>query len=512
MASTVLYRKLGEQFSDANGRPLAGYLMYYYVSGTDTLQDTYDLRTGAAISNPNPITLDSSGRLPSPVFLGDTYNYTEVLRDTAGVTVSPWPFENIPKAEATATAAAGLQRLYLPWSVVTHGPHTLTVADYGKGYEYDCSAGAITVNLPSAASIQEGTGFCIKKIDATNNNVVLTPAGTETIDGVSGAHNLAKIDASIWIISDGANWQIAAQSSYFQKLSVPLSVSAASPHTILAANSGAGYLYDCTSGDRTVNLPSAATVALGTGFSLKKTDRTLYAIVVTPYGSETIDGVFSATSPLYLNETGDGLWVLSDGANWQTMAVPSTLRYVRKTIGQIGLFPGTTAPTGWLEANGALLNRVDYPALWRYALACSNTVADATWSSTSAYGAFSTGNGSTTFRIPDLRGQFLRSWASDKSSSLDYGRSAGVFQEQANLSHTHTGTTGDENHTHTHLYSGATAGAGGPGGSGGYMANASNQSTGSNNTGHAHPFTTDSSGGTQNVPQNVALIACISYI
>jgi len=512
MAATYLFRKLGEQFSDANGYPLAGYKLYYYISGTDTLLDTYDLRTGAAVTNANPLTLDSAGRLPSPVFLGSTYNYTESLQDANGVPVAPWPCDNIPKAEVTATAAAGLQKLYLPWAVVTHGPQNLATTDYGNAYEYDCTAGSITVNLPSAGAIQEGTGFCLKKIDSTNNVVNVTPFGTETIDAVAGVKQMAKGDVSLWIISDGANWQVSFFGAYFQKLIVSSSAITATPQTISETAAGYAYEYDCTAGNITVNLPSATLVQNGTGFYLRKTDASLYLVIVKPTGAETIDGTYTSASPFYIKNIGDGIWLISNGTTWHTVSVGSSSVYSRNTAGQIGMFPGSTPPTGWLEANGALVSRADYPALWRYAAACSNTVSDATWSSTYAYGAFSTGNGTTTFRLPDLRGYFLRSWASNATGSLDYGRVVGAFEEQAGLSHTHTGTTGTESAIHTHVYQGASASAGGPGGSGGYMVNAHNVDTGQESASHTHSFTSNATGGTQNIPQNIALLTCISFI
>lgn len=62
--------------------------------------------------------------------------------------------------------------------------------------------------------------------------------------------------------------------------------------------------------------------------------------------------------------------------------------------------------TGDLVCDGQVLNRADYPELWdmvnagRFA-----SVTDAVWlSDVSKRGAYSTGNGSTTFRLPDLNG------------------------------------------------------------------------------------------------------------
>jgi microcystin-dependent protein len=77
--------------------------------------------------------------------------------------------------------------------------------------------------------------------------------------------------------------------------------------------------------------------------------------------------------------------------------------------GAVAFFGRTTAPTGWLKANGALVSRTVYATLF------------------SAIGTtFGAGDGSTTFALPDLRGEFLRSW--DDGRGVDTGRTLGSAQ------------------------------------------------------------------------------------
>ena len=73
---------------------------------------------------------------------------------------------------------------------------------------------------------------------------------------------------------------------------------------------------------------------------------------------------------------------------------------------------GSTAPSGYLKANGAAVSRTTYSALFS---AIGTT-----------YGA---GNGSTTFNLPDLRGEFLRGW--DDARGVDSGRTFGSSQGDA---------------------------------------------------------------------------------
>ena len=72
-------------------------------------------------------------------------------------------------------------------------------------------------------------------------------------------------------------------------------------------------------------------------------------------------------------------------------------------------FARTTAPTGWLKCNGQLVSRATYPGLF------------------SAIGtAFGAGDGSTTFAVPDLRGEFVRGL--DDGRGVDSGRTVGGAQ------------------------------------------------------------------------------------
>lgn len=73
-------------------------------------------------------------------------------------------------------------------------------------------------------------------------------------------------------------------------------------------------------------------------------------------------------------------------------------------------FARNTAPTGWLKANGAAVSRTTYAALF----AAIGTT-------------FGVGDGSTTFNVPDMRGEFSRGW--DDGRNVDVGRAFGSAQE-----------------------------------------------------------------------------------
>ena len=99
---------------------------------------------------------------------------------------------------------------------------------------------------------------------------------------------------------------------------------------------------------------------------------------------------------------------LKVAANWnfETNTLVSA-----KGIGQTGevaAFAMNAAPDGWLKCNGAAIPRATYSALF-----------------TAIGTIFGAGDGSTTFTLPDLRGEFVRGWVDDKIVQDQTGRAFG---------------------------------------------------------------------------------------
>lgn len=91
------------------------------------------------------------------------------------------------------------------------------------------------------------------------------------------------------------------------------------------------------------------------------------------------------------------------------------------------------------ESSGALYLRADHARLW--AMVEADAIEDVTWLSSGFNwrGFFSKGDGATTFRVPDLRGMFLR--------AHDYGRGVDVGRTNPNISGSYEA---DENKSHNH--------------------------------------------------------------
>lgn len=81
-------------------------------------------------------------------------------------------------------------------------------------------------------------------------------------------------------------------------------------------------------------------------------------------------------------------------------------------VGSISGFLFKNPPTGWLECNGAAINRVSYKNLFAKIGIISGK-----------------GRGSKSFNLPDLRGEFLRGW--DNLRGTDKGRKLGSAQGDA---------------------------------------------------------------------------------
>jgi len=81
-------------------------------------------------------------------------------------------------------------------------------------------------------------------------------------------------------------------------------------------------------------------------------------------------------------------------------------------------FFGGTVHTGFLKANGAAVSRTTYAALFAEI--------------GTTYGA---GDGTTTFNLPDSRGEFLRGW--DDARGIDAGRALGSWEIDEFKAHNH---------------------------------------------------------------------------
>jgi len=179
----------------------------------------------------------------------------------------------------------------------------------------------------------------------------------------------------------------------------------------------------------------------------------------------------------------------SDGSgNLSFAALPQAV-----PTGSVHMMATTTAPSGYIECDGRAVSRTTEADLF--------AIIGTTWGA---------GDGSSTFNLPDLRGEFVRGW--DDGRGVDSGRSFASSQSDQNKQHNHTATSTVTDPGHDHdIRAGGTSDDGGPVPPGG-----NNSSSNRNNTAIYDAFTNISvstsitnDGGSEARPRNIAMMYVI---
>ena len=160
----------------------------------------------------------------------------------------------------------------------------------------------------------------------------------------------------------------------------------------------------------------------------------------------------------------------------------NAIKTLMTPVGTTSAYPVSTAPAGWLECNGSYVAKTTYPNLYAF-------LKDGR--STCIYGETS-----STFRLPDYRGYFLRGW--------DHG--AGADPDRSSRTNRGDGITGDnvgtkqadQFKTHAH-YDGETL-----------VTFDGSGAVGSNSSGMTI-ITPDSVGGNETRPKNINVLWCIKH-
>jgi phage-related tail fiber protein len=158
--------------------------------------------------------------------------------------------------------------------------------------------------------------------------------------------------------------------------------------------------------------------------------------------------------------------------NAQGNSIANASASIPLPAGMVAHFAVTVAPQGWLIADGATVLRATYQSLF-------NAIG-------TVYGA---GDGTTTFKIPDLRGYFIRSL--DVNAGVDGGRTLSATPQQ------------DSFKDHVHFYGIPTGNTYAP-----YLGCNTNGFYGLDTQIYTGGSTT---GGGETRPKNMALLACIKY-
>ncbi len=363
----------------------------------------------------------------------DTFTVVRAAEAVAGTTLS-YAFTAGDKIEARLTAESlgtELSRLdaaaYISATNKTAN-YTVVETDISSLVRMDTGGGSRTVTLPSIASLTQDFDVIVSKVTSDANTLTITRASTDTINGAA-TYVLYSQFQSAWLIADRTNntWTV-----------------------ITSANTGNNVIVDPFTGDGVTTaftlsgdpISKNNTALFIGGVYQNKASYTLSGTTITPGGTVangvTIEVVWA--QPLIIGVPSDGSVTTAKigdaavttgkiaDASVTTAKIPdanitaakiasgaavTNIGYtpvdVASLSGQVAFFAGSTAPAGWIKANGALVSRTTYAALF----AAIGTT-------------FGVGDGSTTFNLPDLRGEFPRGW--DDGRGVDSGRAFGSAQ------------------------------------------------------------------------------------
>lgn len=145
-----------------------------------------------------------------------------------------------------------------------------------------------------------------------------------------------------------------------------------------------------------------------------------------PLATEEVDGLLSKEDYAYIRQIESDIlpkiYLKMNQIEERALPLGSIIPYVNE---------GSNPPLGFVFAEGGLYLRTDYPDLWDK---IQDSVIDD--SDRDKYpGRFTNGDGEGTFRVPDLRGSFLRGL--DFNKGLDPEREVGSYQNDAISEHAH---------------------------------------------------------------------------
>jgi len=296
-----------------------------------------------------------------------------------------------PPASGIATINIGLSSS----AVITAGGFVksgVTTTNFLKAGGAD--AALTSSDVTTALGFTPANSASVVGDPASGNSIILD--SLSTFDGVTSAFNL-RLNGSPYVPFGGSANLIVSLGGITQK-----------PGTDFYINQNAG-----------INTSSITfTTAPAAGLS---------HFIVALGGQSSLLGSpsWNAKGDLAVGITDNNAGILTVGTNNQVLTVDSAQTTGLKWAEVISILPGTVisfastvVPSGFLDCNGAAISRTTYSSLF----AGIGTV-------------FGNGNGTTTFNIPDLRGEFIRGW--DNGRGADSGRVFGSFQAGDFTSHNH---------------------------------------------------------------------------
>jgi len=287
---------------------------------------------------------------------------------------------NIENADIKAAAAIALDKL-----AATTASRAL-VSD---------ASGFVSAATTTATEIGYVNG--VTSAIQTQLNTKITASSSDTLTNKS-------IDADANTITNIENADIKAAAA------IALNKLAATTASRALVSDGSGFVSAATTTATEIGYVNGVTSAIQTQLDSKvaKSTLTTKGDIYVATGSATVVRQSVGTDGHVL--TADS--AQTNGLKWSAPALAPT--------GTVMMYAGSSAPTGYLLCDGSAVSRTTYADLFAV---CSTT-----------YGS---GDGSTTFNVPDARGVFVRGAGTQTISTIDYTGTRGTTQGDQFQGHYH---------------------------------------------------------------------------
>lgn len=242
------------------------------------------------------------------------------------------------------------------------------------------------LNIPLNSAIVD---LNIKRLYYKVSNSGLT--STSTLDNAISSNAVVSNSVSWTNVTEKPNFATVATSGSYSDLSNKPQVATATVDGLLSASDKV----KLNSIDLQVQAQANSTVKRGTDGSIQAGGTSTFNII----NADTATQAY--------------------GTNNKKLASTEFVQQNNVPVSTVIALASNITPNGFVKCNGAQLSRTTYAALF----AVIGTI----------YGA---GDGSTTFQVPDLRGEFIRGF--DNGRGIDSGRAFGSFQADELRSHNHS--------------------------------------------------------------------------
>jgi hypothetical protein len=302
----------GAQFSDANGAPLTGGLIYTYLAGTSTPATTYTSRDGTT-NNTNPIVLDAAGRTPAEIWLDGGVLYKFILKTSAFVQIGS--YDDIPAINDT-TSISNL--------ITVAGTNTLTglatpaLGGYATGAQFsfiaqNTNTAAVTIDIDTlgvksitkfgttalaagdiiagALMLIEYDGTRFQLLNVTNNNfkyiseptTISATASTGTIN-----YDVATQSIVYYTTAATANWTMNFRALSSATLNSLMSIGQTITVTFMATQGATAYYNSAVTIDGTSVTPKWQSGITPNAGNANSVDTYTYAIIKTANATFTV--------------------------------------------------------------------------------------------------------------------------------------------------------------------------------------------------------------------------------